>query len=102
MSQEHVTLNLDVNNESKHTKETSLSLAVNFDYGRIMGTASVIGFNDLHVLLVLKEHGTIQVWDVDAGRIVNRFNLNQKVKISSHHIFWSSFIVHLSYIRQHV
>lgn len=79
MSQEHVSLDLDANNESKHTKETSLSLAINFDYGRIIGTASVIGFNDLHVLLVLKEHGTIQVWDVDAGRIVNRFHLNQKV-----------------------
>lgn len=79
VEQEIVTLDLDVNNTPKNTREKRVSLAINYDHGRIMGTASIIGFNDQRVLLVLKEHGTIQIWEADTGRIVNRLNLNQKV-----------------------
>jgi len=78
---EVVSLELDVNNRSKNSNENRLALTINYDYGRVVGAASIKDLNGEHILLVLKEYGTIQIWNVDSGRIMNRAHLDKKVVI---------------------
>lgn len=78
---EILNLELDFNNHAISQEDSRLGLAVNFDYGRVVGADTIVGLNNQQFYLVLKEFGTIQVWSLEDSRIVNRLNLNQKVWI---------------------
>ena len=81
VDKEILNLELDFNNHAISQEDSRLGLAVNFDYGRVVGADTIVGLNNQQFYLVLKEFGTIQVWSLEDSRIVNRLNLNQKVWI---------------------
>lgn len=90
---EIVSLELDVNNQIRNSNENRLELAVNYDCGRIVGADSVLS-NERQILLVLNEHGTIQVWNLDSRSIVSRFNLNEMVFFNIEFFFNKKFEIY--------
>jgi hypothetical protein len=63
--------------DNQKNNENKLELLIDFDYGSTVSVAGLYPNND-H-FLILKECGSVQLWNIKKSVIVNRLNLNEKV-----------------------
>ena len=61
----------------KNSKDSILELVLDYDYGATVSVAALYP-NSEHFLL-LKENGSIQLWNAKNGQLTNRFSLGQEV-----------------------
>ncbi|CAF0746511.1 unnamed protein product [Brachionus calyciflorus] len=82
-NKESLSLKLDFSNEAGNQNDKRLELIINYDAGRIVGISSVNPQTEN--FLVLKEFGTIQVWNVKKRQIVNRLHLKKECSYLATH-----------------
>lgn len=74
---EVLSFQLDAQNQLGNANDTRLDLLINYDAGKIVGITNLNPYSEN--FLVLKEFGTIQIWNSKKRSIVNRVQLNKEV-----------------------
>lgn len=74
---ELLSLKLSKANESKNENERRMELVLNYDCGRTVAIGCLNAYSEN--FCVLKENGTLQIWNIKKGTLVNRFPLNCEV-----------------------